>query len=138
MKKIYLSGPMTGLPGYNFHAFHAEAERLRKLGYYVINPAEINAGNVLKHHEYLRADIKALCDCDTIALLPGWNKSHGAVSEMKVAKMLKIQAVMASDILEKRDSSDEGTWISEPERMPILHGKPSRVMFMPRSGFIPF
>jgi hypothetical protein len=44
MKKIYLSGPMTGLPDLNFPAFHAEAARLRALGYDVINPAELPEG----------------------------------------------------------------------------------------------
>ena len=40
--KIYIAGPMTGLPELNFPAFHAEAARLRAFGYEVINPAEIN------------------------------------------------------------------------------------------------
>lgn len=40
MQRIYLSGPMTGLPDYNYPAFNAEAARLRALGYTVENPAE--------------------------------------------------------------------------------------------------
>ncbi|RCI66099.1 DUF4406 domain-containing protein, partial [Pseudomonas aeruginosa] len=28
IKRIYLAGPMTGLPEHNFPAFHAEAARL--------------------------------------------------------------------------------------------------------------
>lgn len=39
-QRIYLAGPMTGLPEHNFPAFHAEAARLRGLGYHVENPAE--------------------------------------------------------------------------------------------------
>lgn len=39
-QRIYLAGPMTGLPEHNFPAFHAEAARLRGLGYQVENPAE--------------------------------------------------------------------------------------------------
>nr|WP_301338073.1 DUF4406 domain-containing protein [Pseudomonas aeruginosa] len=31
-QRIYLAGPMTGLPEHNFPAFHAEAARLRHLG----------------------------------------------------------------------------------------------------------
>ncbi len=33
MKRIYLSGLMSGLPELNFPAFHAEAARLRALGF---------------------------------------------------------------------------------------------------------
>lgn len=39
MKRLYLSGPMTGKPALNFPAFHAEAARLLALGYEVVNPA---------------------------------------------------------------------------------------------------
>ena len=36
--KIYIAGPMSGLPEMNYPAFFAEATRLRGLGYEVINP----------------------------------------------------------------------------------------------------
>lgn len=32
MKRIYISGPMTGMPELNFQAFHAEAARLKCVG----------------------------------------------------------------------------------------------------------
>lgn len=42
MKRVYLSGPMTGLPELNFPAFRVEAARLRALGFEVVNPADLN------------------------------------------------------------------------------------------------
>ena len=36
--RIYVSGPMTGMPDNNIHAFRAAAERLRSQGHFVINP----------------------------------------------------------------------------------------------------
>ena len=42
MKRIYIAGPMSNMPSLNFPAFHAEAARLRGLGYEVVNPAEVN------------------------------------------------------------------------------------------------
>ena len=88
MKRVYISGPMTGLPEFNFPAFHSAAQELRRCGYEVVNPAEINAENNGDWHIYLRADIKALCDCDILALLPGWEGSNGAHLELHVAHRL--------------------------------------------------
>lgn len=87
MKRIYLSGPMSGLPDDNFPAFFAQASQLRAAGYDVVNPAEIdNAG---KSWEYcLRTDLREMCSCDTIALMPGWEKSKGANLELHVAHRL--------------------------------------------------
>jgi recombination protein RecT len=44
MKRIYISGPMTGLPELNFPAFNAEAARLRALGFEAVR-AQSRAGS---------------------------------------------------------------------------------------------
>ena len=46
----------------------------------------------------LRADIRALMDCDTLALLPGWESSQGAHLELHIAHRVGIKVVMAADI----------------------------------------
>lgn len=86
--KIYIAGPMTGLPELNFPAFHAEAKRLRALGYEVVNPAEINVDPSTGWAQCMRADIKELVTCDGIAMLHGWEKSKGATLEQHIAKAL--------------------------------------------------
>lgn len=91
MKRIYISGPMTGLPECNFPAFHAAANALRARGYAVENPAEINTATDGDWHIYLRADIKALCDCDALVLLPGWERSQGAHLELHIAHRLGLE-----------------------------------------------
>ena len=40
MTRIYLAGPMSGLPELNYPAFHAKAAELRAAGHHVENPAE--------------------------------------------------------------------------------------------------
>ena len=91
MRPIYLAGPMTGIPNFNHALFHAEAARLRALGYEVINPAEINPDPNAQWEECMRRDIKALMDCDAVALLPGWQTSKGASLERYTAASLGMR-----------------------------------------------
>lgn len=90
-KQLYLSGPMSGIPDHNFHAFHAAAAALRAAGYDVVNPAEVNANNPGDWSACMRADIKALCDCDGLALMPGWENSRGAHLELHIAHRIDIE-----------------------------------------------
>lgn len=91
MTRVYISGPMTGLPDLNFPAFFAAAAQLRARGLEPVNPAEINPGGTTDWHACMRADIKALCDCDALALLPGWTNSKGAHLEVHLAHRLGIR-----------------------------------------------
>lgn len=94
MKRIYISGPMTGLPGLNFGAFNSAAGQLRALGYEVINPAEKQSElGELTWEEYLREDLRDMLTCDTIALLPGWEASKGAHLELHVAHRVGMAVV---------------------------------------------
>ena len=99
MKKnrLYLSGPMSGLPDLNFPAFNAEAQRLRDLGYEVINPVELNPDGGT-WHECMRRDIAALMDCDKVVLLDGWEKSAGACLEKDIAARVGIPAGLAKEL----------------------------------------
>jgi hypothetical protein len=87
---IYISGPMTGLPEFNFPAFHAAAAQLRSLGYEVINPAEFGEGEGKTWADCMRKDIKALMDCTHVAVLPGWENSKGARIEVYLAGQLEM------------------------------------------------
>lgn len=88
MKKIYISGPMTGLQELNFPAFHEAAAELRAAGCQVINPAEHDEQLGKQWHEYLRNDIRLLMDCTHVVLLPGWENSKGARLEVHIAREL--------------------------------------------------
>ena len=98
-KRLYLSGPMTGHPELNFPAFHAEASRLRALGYEVANPAEINPDPRATWHACMRADLKALLDCDALVLLLGWEQSAGAHLEMHVAHRVGMEILQAREVV---------------------------------------
>lgn len=81
---IYIAGPMTGLPDWNFEAFNDAAEELISQGLKVINPAA-NNDTTLPYETYMRKAIEALLTCDTILMLSGWEKSNGARMEHMIA-----------------------------------------------------
>lgn len=89
--KLYLSGPMSGIPDNNFPAFHEWAARLRGQGYEVVSPAEIPEANTWEF--CLRADLREMCDCEAIALMPGWENSKGANLELHVAHRLGMKVI---------------------------------------------
>lgn len=89
--KIYVAGPMTGLPDFNFPAFHTASATLRAQGWQVVNPAEINPDSSLAWTECMRRDIAELVTCDAIHLLDGWWASKGATLEHHIAERLGMQ-----------------------------------------------
>ncbi|BAO88939.1 DUF4406 domain-containing protein [Caballeronia cordobensis] len=97
--KIYVAGPMSGYPELNFPAFHAEAARLRAMGFEIVNPAEIDVGPNPDWLTAMRADIRELVTCDGIALLPGWEQSRGATVEHTLARGLGLRVMQARHIV---------------------------------------
>jgi hypothetical protein len=97
--KLYLSGPMSGIEEFNFPAFNATAAKLRAAGYEVVNPAEVNPDHTLSWETCLREDIKHLCDCDAIALMPGWTDSKGAHLELHIAHRIGLKVLFVGDLL---------------------------------------
>jgi len=98
MKRIYLSGPMTGLPALNFPAFAEMTANLRANGHTVTNPAELNPDGG-SWNDCMRRDIAALMKCDTVATLPGWEHSKGARLEVLIAERLGMTVVNAHDLV---------------------------------------
>jgi len=114
-KKVYVAGPMRGIPYFNFPAFNAAAAHLREYGYVVFNPAErdterhgtdVSAGNVKgdekqaeREHGFslrvaLGEDLAWICaHADMIALLPGWERSKGAIAERATALALGLEVM---------------------------------------------
>lgn len=96
--RLYVAGPMTGLPDNNYPAFNQAADKLRAHGYKVENPADNKASlqKILHHHpieytDYLRAGLTQLLHCDGVAVLEGWWNSGGARWEVQTAGMLGLE-----------------------------------------------
>lgn len=113
--KIYVAGPMRGIPEFNFPAFNEATAKLRALGHTVFNPAErdnerhgkdISKGNATgdeslaaKEHGFdlrvaLGDDLAWICaHADAIAMLPGWENSKGAKAERATARALGLEII---------------------------------------------
>lgn len=101
--RIYLSGPMSGLPDYNYPAFNTEAARLRALGYAVENPAENPLPANAPWDLCMRAAIRQMLACDAVAFLPGWQHSRGANVEIELAGHLGMDVIQASGIVSPQE-----------------------------------
>lgn len=122
--KVYLAGPMRGIPQFNYPAFFTAADWLRKEGHTVFSPAErdierhgginIAADNhtgdeavAAAEHGFDRRkamadDTAFICnEADAIALLPGWENSSGANAEWALAKALGLTIIYLGDRLER-------------------------------------
>jgi hypothetical protein len=124
--RIYLSGPMTGLPDYNYPAFNAEAARLRALGYTVENPAENPLPADAPWHMCMRDAIRQMLTCDTVAFLPGWQVSRGANVEIELAGHLRMAVIESGGIVSPQEEvmSNQANRLSDcpAERLALCRG----------------
>ena len=96
--RVYIAGPMRGIPELNFPEFYRIAALWEGLGWEVVNPAQMD-----KEHGYvptktqtvfanlsieqaMSRDLPAVHSCDAIALMAGWEHSQGAKMELQYAR----------------------------------------------------
>lgn len=111
---LYLAGPMTGLPEFNFPAFIDAAKILREQGHCVFSPAERDLAigfdptkNSLEGFDLvdaMRWDLGCILhQVQGVALLPGWEASKGVSIELTVARAVDRKIFLYVDG-ELRDS----------------------------------
>jgi hypothetical protein len=105
VKRIYIAGPMRGMPQLNFPAFDKARDFFRNAGWEVYSPADIDRAAGIseatwdddapdvqeKLREVARRDFDALIQCDAIALLEGWERSRGVAWERPLADFIKLE-----------------------------------------------
>ena len=103
--RIYLAGPMTGYPMFNFPLFDKQRDFLKGLGHDVISPADLDreagfnpifdcADADFMTKAILR-DLTAITTVEALALLPGWDKSRGVKVELALAGFLQLDILDA-------------------------------------------
>jgi nucleoside 2-deoxyribosyltransferase len=96
--RVYIAGPISGIPERNMPAFEVAAASLRAAGYEVVSPLEVNP-EPTDWNTAMRKDIPHLCRCDAIVLLPGWEKSRGTRIEFGLAVNLNLSVMTLADAL---------------------------------------
>lgn len=118
--RVYIAGPMTGIPQFNIPAFDALASDLRRQvaepgvkAFEVISPAELDgaatravllksttghAGDLpagMTWGDFLARDVKMIADdgIEAIVVLPGWERSRGARLETFVGHLKGLKIV---------------------------------------------
>lgn len=110
--KIYLAGPMRGIPYFNHPAFKHAAMVLRAEGHSVFSPHEydeflhpgmkgMESGDTklaeaqgFNLRQAMAMDTSYIClQAEAIALLPGWESSQGACIERNLGKMLGLKII---------------------------------------------
>ena len=90
-QKIYIAGPMRGLPAFNYPAFNDWAKLHRDVGWDVVNPAEIGA-------QFGTPEQHALETCDAVFLMSGWQNSLGARQELATALHYGLKINIAPNV----------------------------------------
>jgi hypothetical protein len=131
--KIYIAGPMSGYPQFNFPYFDHVANTLRANGFEVVSPAELDDpefhAKVLeegitgyeKHllgawGDCLARDVKLIADSgiEMIVLLPRWQASRGARLEAFVGALCDLKFSLYYDVGDLQPITKENVmrWIA--------------------------
>ena len=105
-KKIFISGPMTGLPDFNFPRFNLVAKQLEDAGIDCVNPVDVCKkykketvlSNPAKFQEMINEQQRLERECDAILLLDGWSKSKGVRLELKTALELGMKIYLEEEL----------------------------------------
>lgn len=105
---LYLAGPMTNIPKFNFPRFELFAAILRQEGWRVISPHEEDPGDTAEAAwasetgdvadlpgtdtplDTAIRNVEGIYQADGVALLPGWYKSAGTRMEVETAHRFGI------------------------------------------------
>ena len=103
MRKIYLSGPISGLSIEDAIENFQEAERLFEvLNFKVFNPIKISPFDARKTwSDYMKDDLAVLLDFthkDCIYMLSGYERSKGAMIELQIATALGLAIIYQGSV----------------------------------------
>ena len=97
--KIYISGPVTGLPLEEAKKKFAQAaKQVEAFGHTPVIPFDNGLDPAASWEEWMVADIALLFECDGIYLLKGWESSKGARIENFIANQCGMEIIPQPEI----------------------------------------
>lgn len=105
VKKLVLSGPMTGHNGFNFEAFNRAEKALKAVGYEVVNPANKGDGEWI---DLIKPCMDSIIEADGVAVLP-W-ESSGVESDMSPGMIVELAVAQRYN----KPVKPLEYWIAEP------------------------
>lgn len=122
--RIYVAGPVTGIPDHNRPLFEQTAQRLRHAGHRVYNPTA-DSYNVargpaphgsVQYEEIMERCFDQLLKCDAICKLTGWHASPGAIREVQLARDRGLREGYVEDFVGEDQFLK---WTGDPECEPV-------------------
>lgn len=126
-KQIYIAGPMSGYPEWNYPSFFAAEDKLREAGWHTKNPARKDqemgyddteakatgdtalsiANGTFDFREAFQWDITQILQGDAIYMLKGWEMSPGACAEHATAVVMRKNYPNYKIIYEEDNKNNE-------------------------------
>jgi hypothetical protein len=93
MNKIYISGKISRIENEASIHFQRAEIQLELQGFKPVNPMKLNHDHDKSWSSFMRVDIKALCECESIYMLKNWQESKGAKMEKDIATELGMLVI---------------------------------------------
>jgi hypothetical protein len=129
---VYIAGPMSGIEEYNYPAFREAAARLRDYGFVVVSPVELDEAEgydpthsppgfdkPAEYAHFLSRDVQKIVEWEVekIVVLPGWETSGGARTEVTFGQALGLDILEYPDLTPVRSglATGEEVRVRDPE-----------------------
>lgn len=94
MKKVYIAGKIGDLPKEEYELnFSLGKKEVIEMGFLAVSPCDLPHNHKRNWSSYMKEDINALMDCDSVYVLRNWRTSPGARVEVNLAVELGIDII---------------------------------------------